>query len=502
MAATLSSALKWWSLETPETTAIRVGDESVSYGEFDGWVSAVAAHLVGQGLEAGDRIGTLGGTSLPHCAVLLGAIRAGMIASPLSTRLSTRETSEFYERVQPRIVFTDADQAGKHASLEALGCRIEPMSSIVGLRQTEAPRFERDLEPDDAVGIIATSGSTARPKGVVYSHRSMLGYAAEFVMGEPFAGAGARALVLPPLSTSAGFVQLAQFTSLGATIHFEAGFDADRALMLLEREKINAFMGVPLFFERIAAAPGFANADLSSLSFTSVGGARVPRSLLDAWMTKGCLLRQIYGQTEAGGAVTVMSKRDAIEQPDKAGRGGIFTEVRTIDADGNFLGPDELGEIVLRGPSIMKGYWNDPEATAKTLVNGWLRTGDLGRVDKDGYLSFVDRMKDIIISGGLNISAAEVERVVAEYQGVLEVAVIGAADAKFGETPLAIVYAENGLEVARVIEHCNQHLADYKVPRYLVVESEPLPRLATGKIAKPALRARFEPLIPELPRVR
>jgi fatty-acyl-CoA synthase len=431
-----------------------------------------------------------------------GAIRAGAIISPLSTRMTEREICEFYEQVTPKVVFMDEDQLAKHEGLERLvGARF-PLASLQTLRSAQYVAQDWDCGPDDAVGIIATSGSTARPKGVVFTHKSMLSYAAEFAIEEPFSGPGSRALALSPLSTSGGFVQLVEFVSLGAAIRFEAGFDAERALRLIVDEKINVFQGVPLFFERIAACPGFAEADLSNLKFTSVGGARVPRSLLDRWLEKGCLLRQIYGQTEAGGSLTIMTKRDALKYPDKAGRGGMFTEIRVIGEDGAFLPPNQLGQIVIRGPATMKGYWNDPEATARTIVDGWLRTGDLGTIDENGYLTFVDRMKDIIISGGLNISAAEVERVVSEYPGVLEVSVIGAADAKFGETPLAIIHATDGLAIDELIAHCNRNLSDYKIPRYVAIESSPLPRLATGKIAKPALRTKYLALVPTMPRVR
>lgn len=502
MAATISSALKWWANEIPDNEAVRIGDSAIRYAELDRWASNIASYLVEQGIQRGDRVGVMGASSIEQCALMFGVIRAGAIISPLSTRLSEREICEFYQHVAPRLVFMDSDQLDRHVALADVVRWRLPLPGINELRDAAYPPRQWELEPEDAVGIIATSGSTARPKGVVFSHRSMLSYAAEFAVEEPFSGPGSRALALSPLSTSGGFVQLIEFVSLGATIYFEAGFDAERALKLLENEKIAVFQGVPLFFERIAACPGFANADLSRLKFTSVGGSRVPASLLQTWLAKGCLLRQIYGQTEAGGSSTIMSKRDAAAHPEKAGRGGIFTEVRVIDEHGAFVGPDVLGQIVLRGPTIMKGYWNDADATAKTIVDGWLRTGDLGSVDENGYLMFVDRMKDIIISGGLNISAAEVERAIAEFAGVLETAVIGAADAKFGETPLAIIHATAKVDVAALVAHCNQCLADFKVPRYVVVEIEPLPRLATGKIAKPALRAKYLPLVPTLERVR
>ncbi|MES0875335.1 class I adenylate-forming enzyme family protein [Sinimarinibacterium thermocellulolyticum] len=502
MAQTLSSALSWWAKETPDSRALVIGDDFVSYSELDAWASQVAVSLIERGVRHGDRVGTIGGTTLAHCALMLGTIRAGAIVSPLSTRLTPREVIEFYERTCPKCVFVDPDQAERHAQIEEVAGPRIAMETILALRGRRAVEQTWDCAPDDAVGIIATSGSTARPKGVVLTHRSMLSYAMEFAIEEPFSGPGSRALALSPLSTSAGFVQLMEFIALGATLRFESVFDPQRALKLLVSERINMFQGVPLFFERIAACPDFEHADLSALTYTSVGGAPVPRKLLDVWMKKGCLLRQIYGQTEAGGAISIMTKADAAKYPEKAGRGGMFTEIRIIDDNGKFLGPNQPGQIVIRGPSVMQGYWGDPENTAKTLVDGWLRTGDLGSIDEHGYLTFIDRLKDIIISGGLNISAAEVERVVAEFPGVHEVAVIGAKDEKFGETPLAVVHAELSLDIPALIDHCNRYLADYKVPRYVEIEAEPLPRLATGKLAKPAIREKYLPKLASLKRVR
>lgn len=502
MAQTLSAALSWWAHETPEANALRIGDDALSYRELDRWASNIAAQLADNGLKPGDRVGMIGGSTLALCALMYGTIRAGAIASPLSPRLTAREVLEFYERTTPSCVYLDADQFERHPQIESVAGSRRDMASLNALRNAEPTPRHWHANPDDSVGIIATSGSTARPKGVVYTHRSMLSYAMEFSVEEPYAGPGSRGLALSPLSTSAGFVQLTEFISLGASTRFESVFDPERALKLLVDERITMFQGVPLFFERIAASVGFASADLSALRYTSVGGAPVSRKLLETWSAKGCLLRQIYGQTEAGGAISIMSKRDAAQHPEKAGRGGMFTEVRVIGADGQFLGPDEPGQIVIRGPSVMKGYWNDEENTRKTLVDGWLRTGDLGKLDEKGYLTFIDRMKDIIISGGMNISAAEVERAVAEFPGVIEVAVIAAPDEKFGETPLAIVHAATAIDVPALIAHCNEALANYKVPRYVVVESVPLPRLATGKIAKPALRERVLPSVPTLTRVR
>ena len=178
-----------------------------------------------------------------------------------------------------------------------------------------------------------------------------------------------------------------------------------------------------------------AEADLSNVRLTSVGGARVTRQLLEMWLAKGILLRQIYGQTEAGGQSTINTRDAALAEPEKCGRGMPFTRIAIMDSEGRLCPPDTPGQIVIKGPGVMEGYWRDPEATASTLSDGWLRTGDLGVIDANGLLTMLDRIKDIIISGGLNISAAEVERVIGEFPGVEEVAAIAAKDERFGETP-------------------------------------------------------------------
>jgi fatty-acyl-CoA synthase len=214
------------------------------------------------------------------------------------------------------------------------------------------------------------------------------------------------------------------------------------------------------------------------------------------------VLRHVYGSTEAGGG---WGARDdvAIAHPEKCGRGGIFTDYAIRGEGGGFAPPGVTGEILVRSACLMAGYWNNPEATRDAVQNGWLRTGDLGVIDDTGNLTFVDRLKDIIISGGLNIAAAEVERVISAIGGVTEVAVIAANDPQFGETPLAVVHATPGsVTVAEIIEACNRQLSNYKVPRYVAMEDEPLPRLPSGKISKRALREKYKDAATTLTKVR
>lgn len=499
MSKTLSSVIGWWARMQPDTVALTVHGERLTYRQYHDWADRIAVRLIGDGLKPGDRVGVCSANSLDYCALALGVIRAGGIFVPMNLRFTRHEASELLEDTTPRLVFADAERRER---LEGLGVPVLDLAEISELREGAIVRPTVDLDPDAPVVIISTSGSTARPKGVVFSHRTMLDYSTEFGLQEPTISQGARILVLAPLSTSAGFVQLVHYTTLGCSLYLEPAFEANRALEILVQEKINGFGGVPVLFERIAALPAFKDADLSNIRLVTVGGARVTKQLLDAWMTKGVVIRQIYGQTECGGNGTIMPAHLAPAQPEKCGWGGPFTDIVVVAPDGRRCDPGEIGEILIRGPGRMVGYWNNPEATAQAVRDGWLYTGDLGMLDELGLLTFVDRMKDIIISGGLNISAAEVERAVSEFAGVEEVVVIAAPDDRFGETPMAVLYATAEVDVAALIRHCNERLADYKVPRYVAVEVEPLPRLATGKLSKPAVRQKYKDRVADMPRVR
>jgi fatty-acyl-CoA synthase len=267
---------------------------------------------------------------------------------------------------------------------------------------------------------------------------------------------------------------------------------------------VNALFSVPLIFDRIASAPEFADADLSSVKTAIVGGAAVPPSLLKLWADKGVLLRQMYGMTEAGGVATATLHSEALEHPGTCGNGSIFTEVRVMTEGGEFAAPGEPGELVVRGPGVTPGYWKDPQSTASAIRDGWLHSGDLGTADERGRIAFVDRLKDLIISGGINISPVELEFAIGALDGVAEVSVIAAEDERFGETPAAILTLAPGAEVDEndVVAHCERVLADFKIPRYVVLRSEPLPRLPSGKINKRAIREEYADVAERFARAR
>lgn len=499
MTATIDQSLRWWADKIPGNRAIVVGSDATTYGEFEQWTARIALDLRARGLKPGDRVPIFAPNAMHWCAAAIGIIRAGGTLVPLNYRYTQAEVQSVAADCSPAMVYVGGDKAHM---LDGLSYGLLALDDVIALRQGEPVLFEGDHDPDAVTVIGYTSGSTARPKGVMLTHRTMIGYALEATINYPEHRMGATAINVAPLYTSAGTVQLVEFLNLGMTDFIEADFDAERALRLLIEEKVEIFGGVPTFWERIAACPGFAEADLSHIKWAAVGGARVPLSLLETWRNKGVILRQLYGLTEAGGNSSVMPASEAVEHPEQCGRGGIYTRHRIVDDRGEDVPVGTPGEIVLRGPGIMVGYWNNPEATKEAFFGDWLRSGDIGVMNGKGNMQLVDRLKDIIISGGLNIWPLDIEAVINEIEGVDEVAVIGAPDEKFGETPMAIVHARGAITPSQIVDHCNARLANYKVPRYVVVQPGPLPRLATGKISKRDLKQIYSDAHLTLERVR
>ncbi|GGE00244.1 long-chain-fatty-acid--CoA ligase FadD13 [Polymorphobacter glacialis] len=499
MAQTLPAAIAWWARMRPDQAAVVLEGDTLTYAAWHDWSGRVAALLVAGGLAPGDRVAICATNSLAYVALILGIIRAGGIVAPINFRYTAREIAELTDTAEPSRIFAMPEYFDKIA---AAGHAPDDIAVIAALRHGEPANVAHDPVPDAPVVIIATSGSTAKPKGVVFTNRSMTAYAANWAVESTASAAGARVICLAPLNTSAGFVQLMHYGVQGCTIFMVPQFVPLEALRLIEEQRITCFGAVPAFFEFIAALPEFAAADLSSLRLVTAGGARVSRQLSETWAARGIVIRQIYGQTEVGGNATMMPEHLAAAAPDKCGWGGVFLDIRVVRPDGSDCDPGERGEILMRSPGMMAGYWRNPEETARTIRAGWLWSGDIGVLDEHGMLTFIDRMKDLIISGCLNIAAAEVEAVIAEFPGISEVLVIAAPDAKFGETPFAVIHGPVEIDVAALIRHCDANLSNYKVPRFVAFSAEPLPRLATGKLSKPAVRQIYAGAHAHLPRVR
>lgn len=497
----LTDPIRWWARNTPDAIALVFdGDESLTYAELDRWSDNVAHHLTGAGIGLGDRVGIVGNNCVEWCVAAIGVLKIGAVLATYNQRLLASDLTHLLENSEPSVVIAapshDMILAEVAERTQQLGCQpfdLLGFDVIRAVRDNPHRPTERvTIGHEDAAIIVYTSGTTSTPKGVIFSPRSIFGFIFEWSLMEPVYRQGVRMMSVLSLAGSPGIAwSLLHMFTHGGTLFLEPSFDPATALRRIERERIQVFMGVPMLFEQIALQPGFADADLSSLVATTTGGAPVPMPTLEAWLAKGVHLRQIYGMSELNGSSIANSVTDALRRPDSVGTGSMFTQHRVVRPDGSDCEPGEEGEIIVQGPLMTPGYWRNPEATAETIRDGWLHSGDVGVIDDEGHLVMVDRKKDMIISGGYNISPAEIEATIHQLAGVDEVAVIGVADTKFGETPAAIISASGELDAETVTAHCRAHLADFKRPRHVVISADPLPRMPSGKIAKRELRDEY-----------
>ncbi|MCE3550830.1 AMP-binding protein [Pseudonocardia sp. RS11V-5] len=492
MTELVTDGLGYWAAAAPERPAIVFdGTDAVDYRTLDRWTDAAAHFHAACGVVPGDRVAIIGDNALEWVVAGIGALKLGAIVVPLNNRFTSDELRYLVEDSEPRVVLTDSAHRERiAAALEGTSVSLLGLSEFTGLRDTEpAPVPRPTAGPDDVTQIIYTSGTSSRPKGVLFTHRSTFNLIADFAFAEPAIRPGARMSYLLSMSGAPGLLwHFLHPLTRGVSMYYEKGFDAPTALRRLAEEKIQIMCGVPVLFEQIAKQPAFADADLSSLELVTIAGARASVGTIRAWLDKGVLLRQAYGMTELGGISTLNPADQAVARPESIGRGTVFTRHRVVRPDGTDCDPEEPGEIIVAGPGVTPGYWRNEKAYADAMRNGWFHSGDVGIKDAEGYIRVVDRLKDIIITGGYNVAPSEIEAVISEIPEVVEVCVISADDPKFGETPAAIVYAEAHLEPETVTAFCRERLAGYKVPRHVVVQREPLIRMASGKIARRQIR--------------
>jgi fatty-acyl-CoA synthase len=433
-------------------------------------------------------------------------VKLGAVLLPLNNRFKPRELASVIEDMGPVLVLGDSDFA---QAIETVATELErpipflDLSSVYDLRGGPPDHFQNDRNPQDALAVMMTSGSTGRSKGVTYTNAGVLGMIFEWSLMEETVRPGVRIFAPVPFAFAPATIWgLMRVLTLGGTLVFQKKFDPTEAVELLQKYDIQICLGGPIIFEQMSKSAAFETAAFPHLRTAITGGARVPVELLRRWMAKGLAIRQLYGLSEVGGITTATSAEDAEAHPDSCGYGGIFSDFKVVGADGSACAVGEPGEILSRTPGVMSGYWNNPAQTAEVLRGGWVHGGDVGYVTEDGRLKFVDRAKDIIIAGGINISPAEIEAVIGSIDGVEEIVVVRAADEKYGEVPAAIVRVDGTVTTSDILAVCDKELADFKIPRYIVQRDEPLPRLASGKIAKMVVREEYPDIAGRFPRVR
>ena len=462
-----------------------------TYAELHTAVDRLAAWLVRElGPARGARIATLS----RNCAEMLmlqhAGVRAGTIFVPLNWRLAPAEIEVLAEDAGPEIVFHDEDLAPPAAAARAM--HISDVSNLGSARSCPPP--EARLRFDDVATLLYTSGTSGRPKGVMLSEENIFWGCANFIYAHDVTMQSVFLCDMPLFHTAGLFAAARVPIQAGASVLISKGFDAPTTLSRLTDPDLNVthYFSVPQMSAWIWNEPGFDPQQLKKLSCWAIGGAPNPRANAERFIKAGIRIADGFGMSEicSGFGMPPQDFTTLLAKTGSCGPPLLSLETRIVDDDGNDLPPGQVGELWLRGPSITRGYWNQPEATEQAFSDGWFKTGDAGMLDSDGFLYVVDRKKDMFISGGENVYPAEVEAVIAELPDVAESAVVGVPDERWGEVGRLYVIPVPGRTVLGddILEHCRQRLAKFKVPKTAVI-TDTLPRTASGKLQKHVLKA-------------
>jgi acyl-CoA synthetase (AMP-forming)/AMP-acid ligase II len=503
-------------------------DERVTYAAWYRAVAALAHALQERGVKKGERV-ALAMRNLPEWPVaFFAAAVTGAIVVPLNAWWTGEELAFGLADSGATVLICDAERwdrispykaempALAHVMVTRAGAAAmaEPaitLESIIGSPKSYADLADLSLPdvaiaPDDAATIFYTSGTTGKPKGALGSHRNLLtngfssaysGAATMLRRGDPLPEPSIRAslLVIPMFHVTACSASMIPTIQAGHKIVFLHKWDTLKAFEIIEREKINATGGVPFIAWQLIEHPDRAKYDLSSIDAISYGGApSAPELVSKIYEIFGAFPGNGWGMTETMATVTSHVAEDYLNRPDSCGPAVAVSDVKIMSEDGSTELPvGEVGELWARGPQIVKGYWNRPDATAETFVNGWVRTGDLARVDDEGFCFIVDRAKDMIIRGGENIYSSEVENILYEHPAVTDAALIGIPHQTLGEEPAAVVHLAPGMTASEdeLREYVSARLAKFKVPVKIIFTQDTLPRNANGKILKRDLKALF-----------
>ena len=487
------------------------GSLRLSYRELNESCNRTANALLAAGIEKGERVGLLLMNSREFMEAYYALAKVGAVVVPLNWRLVADEL-EFIlkDSGTKRLIFGD-EFVETVAELHSRGdktdigqwLQVEGNEEVAFFAESyQAFRDAADgTEPetigadDDMLYIMYTSGTTGLPKGVVHTHNSAI-WAAISIGATADYHAGDRYLACLPMFHVGALTPLASNVWAGVANIVMRSFDPTQAWKIIQDEKITIGLAVPAMLNFMMQVP-YDQYDYSSLRWIMTGAAPVPPAMTKQYHELGVGLLQVYGLTETCGPACLMDPENALKKPDSTGRAFFHTEVRVVDDDGNDCAPDEAGEVWVRGAHIMQEYWNRPDATAETIVDGgWLRTGDVATMDADGFVAIQDRIKDMIISGGENVYPAEIESVLQGHESIVEAAVIGQESERWGESPLAIVVkSDDALTENDVLDYCQGKLARFKQPQMVVFIDE-IPRNPSGKILKRVLREQYPDAAP------
>lgn len=476
----------------PDRIAIIYGDREVTYRELEDTSTSWARSFVARGIVRGDRIATLTENRPEHVALLFACAKAGVILFPMNWRLTNPELALQMAMVQPRVLITSESQRSRvDDAMIAITEEVFCFEHLTTLAHESDHGVELPcVTGDDGLVIIATSGTTGHPKGVLLSHANFFWTNLGLGLAAPIGREDVVLQLLPQFHIGGWNVQPMLAWRNGATVVLESSFEPLHILQLIESRGITTMAGVPTTYVLMGRDEYFKSADLSSLRFAVVGGAAMPRTASEQWHSKGVTLVLGYGLTESAPNVLCLNLTTDTKRASSVGHPYPYVDVALADqgTDAIIHGPGR-GELLVRGPSVFGGYWNDPESTNKVFRDGWLRTGDVAQRDRDGYFTIVGRCKEMYVTGGENVFPIEVECVINSFDDVLNSAVVWIEDEVWGEVGVAFVEVRPGARINpdSLQRHCRTYLPPYKVPvRFYLVDE--LPRSPVGKLDKAGLR--------------
>lgn len=510
------------AVKSRDFPAIEFRDQTLTYAELSRRIDTLAAALAARGISRGDRVAYLGGNHPSFIEAMFATTLLGAIFVPLNTRLAVPElefqlddagvsmlisTAELEHLAAAsstsldirRLVVSDPSaegQGGTPAWVEDYELAIRDVGDLHVAKPMEYPHRVEGVDSaavtlDDPAVILYTSGTTGHPKGAVLTHGNLTWNALCTIVDYDVVSDSRWILISPLFHVASLGMGLLPTLLKGATLLLQERFVPAEALDAIERLRATHISGVPTTYQMMMEDPRWAESDISTLRTLTCGGSPVPRKVIDAYAERGLAFSGGYGMTEAAPGVAMIPPWEAEAKVGSSGAQMFFVRFRIRDIEtGEIVGAGGVGEIETTGPNITPGYWNRPDASEEAFTeDGWFKTGDIGVADEDGFLTIVDRAKDMIISGGENVYSAEVEQAIAAIPAVAGVAVIGVPDDRWGEVPHAIVTLMPGaaLTAAEMVEFLTNRLARYKIPKTLEIVDE-LPRTASGKVQKHQLR--------------